>query len=70
MANYFARPDDKGNPKFLYRLSDETMAEEIFIPGKGWQDGYFLDDMLFGSGDTGAITEEEARKAFPKEAFA
>jgi len=70
MANYFATPDDKGQPVILYRLNDDTMKEEIFIEKDlAWKPAHFLGDMLFGSGGTGAITENEARTAFPKEAF-
>lgn len=70
MAKYFACPDDKGKPEILYKLNEKGLTEEIYIPGKGWQPGYFLDDVLFGSGDVGAITEKEAREAFEAEAFA
>lgn len=62
---YFARFDDDDKPFILFRA--DGVIEEVFKP-KGWAPGEFMEDIIDGSFQYGAITEEAAREFFP-EAF-
>lgn len=65
---YYARLDERNRPMVLYRATPQ-MQEQVWIPGRGWEEDEFLLDVLMGHGDTYPIDLELARQYFPLEAF-
>lgn len=69
MIRYYADLDEKNKPIVLFRATPD-MEEQVWMPEQGgWKLTEFLLDVMQGWGDTYPISEEMAKKHFPKEAF-